>query len=351
MAYTTITKSSSFMNTKLYTGNGSNGLSISGVGFQPDLVWLKSRSAGSTEHHLMDVLRGWGTGSTDTPNISSNSNGASYNRNIFSSNNVNSDGFELNDYSDTNANGGSFVSWNWKANGSSTVANNDGATTSNISHNSTAQFSIITYAGTGSATNIGHGLNGKPDCFITKAIDSSDWHMWNNSFGANDRIKINSTGAATSNTSIFPTVPDATKIYFGGGGDVNGSGVNYICYAWKNVPGFSQAGKYVGNGNATNSAFIYTGFKPKFVIIKVTSESDSWFMHDDKRDGYNDDNEYLFPDLTNAEGSNVNRIRLLSNGFQLPTTDKSHNKDGATYIYLAFGQTIVGTNNVPATAR
>jgi len=86
-------------------------------------------------------------------------------------------------------------------------------------------------------------------------------------------------------------------------------------------------------------------------MIKVTSEADSWFMHDDKRDGYNDDNEYLFPDLTNAEGSNVNRIRLLSNGFQLPTTDKSHNKDGATYIYLAFGQTIVGTNNVPATAR
>ena len=149
-----------------------------------------------------------------------------------------------------------YVAWNWKANGSSTTTNNDGTITSYISHNSTAKFSIIKYTGTGSNTNIGHGLGGTPDYFITKALDASDWHVWCNNFPLQKRIKLNNQAGWNTNTSIFASLPDATKIYFGMVVMLMEVVLNYICYAWKNVTGFSKAGSYIGNGNTDGHLFI-----------------------------------------------------------------------------------------------
>jgi len=342
MAYTTINKSTDNFEAKMYTGNGGT-QSITGLGFQPDLTWCKGRSV-AEHHNLYDAVRGvtkplytnlnYGEG-TVTDSLTA----------------FNSDGFSIGANAYINTNSATFASWNWKANGSSTVTNNNGATTSYVSHNSTSQFSIIKYTGTGSATNIGHGLSGTPDCFITKGYSgATDWHLWNNSFTVNQRIKINSTGAISSNTSIFPTLPDATKIYLGSGGDVNQSGIVYICYAWKNVNGYSKFGSYIGNGNA-DGTFVYTGFKPAFVLIKVTSTTNDWEIHDNKRGSSNVINAILQPNLNAAESTSNREIDFLSNGFKLRNSGSQNNNSGGTYIYMAFGQSIVGSNNVPATAR
>jgi hypothetical protein len=347
MAYTTINKSSDYFNNKIYTGTGSS-QAITGVGHQPDLVWIKQRT-GSTEHILTDAVRGV----TKALNTNDNTAEDAISNALTA---FGTDGFTVGGNNSTGAGSGSkYASWNWKANGSSTVTNNDGANVSYVSYNSTSQFSIIRYAGTGSATNIGHGLNGTPDCFITKSLSASDWHLWNNSFTANQRIKINSTGGVTTNTSIFPTLPDATRIYFGTGGDVNQSGVQYICYAWKNVTGYSKFGSYVGNGNA-DGVFIYTGFKPAFVMVKKTSSTSGWYMNDTARDPFNGqygNDASLFANTNGAEftSSSLN-IDMLSNGFKLVTTNSEVNGDTYTYIYMAFASApLVGSNNVPATAR
>ena len=340
MAYTTINKHTAYFNTKLYTGNAST-QSITGVGFQPDMVWTKSRG-NQNNHNIYDAVRG------ATKRVYPNSNSAeATTTNTLTS--FDSDGFSLGDQDNVNASGITMASWNWKANGSSTTTNNDGATTSYISHNSTSQFSIIKYTGTGSATNIGHGLNGKPDFFITKALGSSDWHVWCNNFPNQKRIKLNSTGGWSTNSSIFASLPDATKIYFGGGGDVNGSGVDYICYAWKNVTGFSQAGSFIGNDNS-NGTYCYTGFKPQFVFYRNVSQTENWEIADATRSPSNIGKKIIYANLSNAEVT-TNRLDILSNGFKARINNTANNGNGDVIIYLAFGQSLVGSNNVPCTAR
>jgi len=339
MAYTTINKSSEHFNTKLWTGNGSAGHAITGVGHQPDLTWIKVRNQ-TGDHGLWDSVRGV------SKRLQSNENSAETTTSGVTS--FNTDGFTMG--TSYNGSGNPYASWNWKANGSSTTTNNDGATTSYISHNSTGKFSIIKYTGTGSATNIGHGLGGTPDYFIVKARSASDWHVWCNNFPAQKRIKLNSTGGWSTNTSIFASLPDATKIYFGSGGDVNGSGVEYICYAWKNVTGFSKAGSYKGNGNADGS-FVYTGFKPTFLFYRNVSATENWEMADTQRSPENlDDKLILYANANNADVSTT-RFDFLSNGFKARSTNTAVNASGNEYIYLAFGQSIVGSNNIPATAR
>jgi len=355
MAYTTINKSTAYFDTKLYSGNGGT-QTITGLGHQPDLTWVKSRNT-TDGHSLQDSVRGYGS----TTKLASydnsgenNPSGGSYGNYGYQSA-ATSDGFTMvagSTPGQNNKSGNNYVAWNWKANGSSTTTNNDGATTSYISHNSTGKFSIIKYTGTGSDTNIGHGLGGTPDWFITKALSASDWHVWCNNFPAQKRIKLNSTGGWNTNSSIFASLPDATKIYFGGGGDVNGSGVNYICYAWKNVTGFSKAGVYDGNsGNNGTAPFVYTGFKPKFLIIRNVSQTSAWQTYDAERLGYNDKNYELRPNETAGEGSTTDYVDFLSNGFKLRHQSTGVNQNGDEFIYLAFGQTLVGSNNVPCTAR
>ena len=345
MAYTNINKSSLHMNTKLYTGNGSAGHAITNVGFEPSLTWIKKRS-GSSDQILTDAVRGAGY------NIKSNDTASQGNdTNDISS--FNSDGFTLGVNSRTNGSGATLASWNWKANGQGSANTAGSINTTYTSVNTTAGFSISKYNGTGSNATIGHGLGVAPNFIIVKRIDgASGWYVYHSSLGATQRLSLNETDATSSDNSAWnDTAPTNALINLGSSSTTNKNGGTMVAYAFADVTGYQKASSYVGNGSSSAPPFIYTGFKPKFVMVKNTSQADSWFMHDDKRDGYNDDNEYLRAETSSAESSGINRIRLLSNGFQVPTTDKSHNVSGNTYVYYAVGQTLVGTNNVPCTAR
>ena len=346
MAYTTIPKSTDYFNTKLYTGNAT-GRTISGVGFQPDWSWIKNRSD-TSGHRLLDAVRG------ATKELISNATNAEATE-AQSLQSWNSDGFVLGTAAGVNANTNNFVSWNWKANGAGS-ANTDGSiNTTYTSANTTSGMSIIKYTGTGSAgATIGHGLGIKPSMIIIKNLSTTqDWIVYTQSLTATKILYLNQTGAFNDNNVFFnDTEPTTSLITLGSNSSVNGSGNSHVAYCFSDVQGYSKQGSYIGNGSATSPPFIYLGFKPAFVLLKNTTQADSWFLHDSKRDGFNDDNEYLRPNLTAAESSGINRIRLLSNGFSVPTTDKSHNVSGNVYIYMAFAENpFVSSTGIPATAR
>ena len=351
MAYTTINKSADHFNLKKYTGTGSNGNAVTGIGFQPNLIWIKD-TVNAYSHRLYDSTRGVNSAiSTD------NNSGASQYSAYGQLESIDSDGFTVGQGSSSGAamndSGDEHISFCWKA-GSSTSSNSDGDVTSTVSVNSTAGFSIVKWTNSGNAGWVGHGLGTVPHWILIKSLDSSAssitaWvnyhHKINTSSPEDYTSYLNGTDARIDNPVFNDTAPTSTKFRFD-----SGDTTDYIAYCFAEKKGYSKMGRYIGSGSSTQS-FIYTGFRPRFIIVKCLSESDDWFMHDDLRDGYNDDNEWLFPSSSSAEGTNVNRIRLLSNGFQVPTTDKSHNKSGNEYMYIAFGQSIVGSNNVPATAR
>ena len=343
MAYTTINKSTDHFNTKLYTGNGST-QSISSVGFQPDWTWTKKRN-GTTGHRLVDAVRGVTKAlfSNGTNAESTEANGLT----AFAS-----DGYALGTDGNYNNSSDTYVSWNWKANGQGS-SNTDGSiNTTYTSANTTAGFSICKWSGTGANATIGHGLSAVPKMIITKSLATSSWCVYHESLGNTKTLFLESNGTGNTHIAYYNNTSPTSSVFTVGTDDaVNHSGNDMIAYCFAEVIGFSKFGSYIGNDSSGNPSFIYTGFKPKFVIVKNTSQSDEWFIHDDKRDGFNDDNEYLFASVTNAEGSNVNRIRLFSNGFNVATTDKSHNANGNNYVYMAFGQSVVGSNNVCATAR
>ena len=340
MAYTTINKSTAHFNTKLYTGNNST-QSITGVGFQPDFSWFKSRGT-TAYHNLYDAVRG------ATKIIQSNTNSAEQ---TFSDGltSFDSDGFSLGSRDDTNGASYSMVSWNWKANGSGS-ANTDSSINSAVSVNTTAGFSVVTYTGTGSAGSVGHGLGVKPDWIISKNTSSGDWNVYHDSFSAQERIKLNSSAAKNTNASIFSSLPTNQVVNIGTGGDINTSGNTHLFYCFASITGYSKFGSYTGNTNNGDGTFVYTGFKPAFIMVKNTARSQNWSMHDSKRPGYNEVNQRLQANLSDAEASN-NKVDLLSNGFKWRTNDGDTNGYAEQHIYMAFGQSLVGSNNVPCTAR
>ena len=346
MAYTTINKSSEYFNTVLYTGNGSTN-AITGVNFQPDLVWIKGRDS-AYYHQLVDVIRG-----VNKP-IRSNLSAAEATLSD-SFNSFDSDGFTLGGDGDTdnfNNSGQNYVAWNWLANGSG-ASNTDGSITSTVSANTTSGFSVVSYTGTGSNASIGHGLGTIPHFLIFKKTNEAgfSWFCYHRSLGAGKFILLDTTGAEQSSTSIWQnTTPTSSLITLGGDGGVNGSGGTYICYAFAEKKGYSKFGSYTGNGNA-DGTFVYTGFAPAFVMIKMTSGSDSWFMYDNKRSPFNVRGKYLVADGSGTD-SNANAFDFVSNGFKIRTTASSFNGSGSSYIYMAFAENpLVGTNGVPATAR
>jgi len=351
MAYTTINKSGDYFNTKLYSGNDTSGHAITGVGFQPDWTWIKCRTH-TEDHNLYDAVRG--AQKSLVPNSTQVEGDYSTVLQSF-----NTDGFTVGTSGWVNDNGKTYASWNWKANGAGS-ANTNGSINSTVSVSATSGFSIVKYTGNGTAgATVGHGLGAIPKMIIIKGLTNTsaeNWRVFHNSV-SHGRLVLNDTDEI-ANSSDFGANGSGGTItqninYFtiGDNARVNGSGDEFIAYCFAEKQGYSKFGSYTGNGSSSSPTFIYTGFKPKFVIVKNTSQTDDWFMHDDKRDGYNDDNEYLFASANYVEGVTTNRIRLLSNGFSVPTTDKSHNVSGNNYIFMAFGQSLVGSNNVPCTAR
>tara|TARA_R110002033_G_scaffold168984_1_gene209108 strand:- start:48 stop:1079 length:1032 start_codon:yes stop_codon:yes gene_type:complete len=343
MAYTTISKSSDYFNTKLYTGNGGTN-AITGVGFQPDWLWLKKRNS-SANHFLFDAVRG------ASKELNSNNNEAEASpANYLSS--FNSDGFTIGSDSDINGNSDTFASWNWKANGAGS-ANTDGATASTVSANTTSGFSIVKYTGTGSQTTIGHGLGITPKMIIVKRLQNAeDFAVYHASNGAGTYQSLNTTEAKQTNANRFNVAPTSSVFTVNTHESVNFA-ENYIAYCFAEKQGFSKFSSYTGNGNA-DGTFIYTGFKPAFVMVKdSTSAGYNWLMYDNKRLGYNPDNKYLVANENYAEAGSTsdNAVDLLSNGFKFRTADQNSNRTN-TYIYMAFAEApLVGSNNTPCTAR
>ena len=345
MAYTTINKSGDYFNTKLISGNGGT-QSLTGVGFKPDFTWIKSRSR-VDPHSITDIVRGVAS----QLDSSLNSAPTTHSDAITS---FNSDGFSLGSQADVNRSGTTFASWNWLAGGSQGSSNTDGSiNTTYTSVNTTAGFSISQYTGTGSNATVGHGLGVAPKMIIVKCISQTDaWGVYHSSVGAGKYLKLNETSAESTATTVFPTAQTSSIFYLGDSGLVNGSGRTYIAYCFADVTGYSKFGSYTGNGS-TDGTFVYTGFKPAFVLQKnyTNNSSNDWTLADNKRPEYNEINKRMVPNNNDAEAQN-NEIDFLSNGFKIRREQSNTNSDGNTYFYMAFAEApLVGTNNVPCTAR
>ena len=345
MAYTTIDKSSLHFNTHLYSGNDTT--NNQQVGLTPDLVWVKCRNNATPSHYWVDKVRG------DKKYISSNATTAEQtDSNTFD---LVSGGFNLaggNGW--TNLTGRNYVSWNWKASNATAVSNTDGSITSTVSANTTSGFSIVQWVGTGVNATIGHSLGVAPKCIIVKKTSgSSAWSVYHEDVGNTKFLSLNSTAAETTGSTVWNNTSPTSSVFSVGTGDNgNASGATYIGYFFAEKKGFSKFGVYTGNENA-DGTFVYTGFKPAFVIIKNRgSAGKDWFMHDNKRLGYNPNNWGLQANLTNSEATNTVDLDLLSNGFKLRRNTAQLNHNGNYYIYMAFAEApLVGSNNVPCTAR
>tara|TARA_R110000822_G_scaffold84298_1_gene197952 strand:+ start:733 stop:1767 length:1035 start_codon:yes stop_codon:yes gene_type:complete len=344
MAYTTINKSSDYFNTKLYTGNGGT-QSITGVGFQPDFTWIKTRS-GTYKHLLVDAVRGV------TKHISTVNNAAE----IANSDNVTafaSDGFNLASDGNVNANSGTYASWNWRAATGAGSANTDGSINADASVNTTSGFSIVAYGGNGtSGATVGHGLGVIPKMIIVKRRNAvGGWIAYNETLGNTKIMELEEmAGSQTSSAAWNNTSPTSSVFTLGDYTSTNQSGGTYVAYCFAEKQGYSKFGSYIGNGNADGS-FIYTGFKPAYVMLKRTDTTAHWFVLDNKRNEFNVVDKLLYVNETYAEGTN-DFLDFTSNGFKLRTTNTGFNASGGTYIYMAFAEApLVGTNNVPATAR
>ena len=330
-------------NPVLYTGNGSDGHAITGVGFQPDLVWLKKRSA-SASNQLYDSSRGTGK------LLSSDSTAAeaTYSTVLQS---FDSDGFTLGTSAAINGSSATMVGWCWKANGGTTASNSDGSITSTVQANTAAGFSIITYTGDENAGTIGHGLSAKPDLIFFKSRDTTDdWGVYHSAIGATNALTGLSSSAGLYNYTIFNnTEPTTSVITLGAAGSVgryrnNKASTDYIAYCWHGVDGYSKFGKFEGNAN-NEGPYIYTGFRPRLLFIKNIDSSSPWGVYDTERPGFNDCDLAAWDEGT-APDNNIGAypLDILSNGFKLRTSNSTVNSSH-TWVFGAWGDVPFKYNN------
>ena len=353
MAYTTIKKPSDYFNTVTWTGTGDATTTVSGVSFQPDFTWIKNRNV-ADDHMLFDAVRGV------TKRLFSNSTGAE-GTDAQTLTSFDSDGFTTGNNRATGGDAGNgMVSWNWLAS-NTTASNTDGSITSTVSANTTSGFSIVSYTGNGSSTGsnvVGHGLGTTPSMIIIKARAGTNavngWYIFHKGLSANNNIRFDTGSQLTTSSfssGIINTSPTSTTFGFDSGTsllNINESGTTYIAYCFAEKKGFSKFGSYIGNGS-TDGPFIYTGFKPAFLILKRADSTSQWKIIDNKRLGYNPSNSDLYADSSEVENATT-QIDLLSNGFKIKVTSAALNSSGGSYIYMAFAEEpLVGDN--PATAR
>ena len=343
MAYTTINKSTEHFNTKLWSGNATDDRAISGLDFAPNWVWIKNRTD-TNSYALFDTVRG-ATKYIESDTTDAEATGATFLKSFTS------DGFTLGTAGRVNANSQNYVSWNWKANGAGS-ANTDGSISSTVSANTTSGFSIVSYTGTGSNATVGHGLGVAPDMLIFKSLDggAQSWFVLHKDLTSyTDRyLRLQDTVAEVT-YSMQTQVPTNSLLYLNSGGVGNGNS-GLICYAFASKQGYSKFGSYVGNGS-TDGTFVYTGFKPAFVIVKRTDTAQGWYMLDNKRNTFNPEDKYLEANDSDAEAT-FTFCDFLSNGFKAKTTGVGFNASGGTYIYMAFAENpFVTSTGIPTTAR
>ena len=345
-----INKPSDYFNTVLYTGDGAASKSITGVGFEPNFVWIKGRN-NADNNNLYDSVRGV------QKVLRSNLTDAevTYSNSLLS---FDTDGFTVGTHTPVNRSGGNIVSWNWLAGGTGS-ANTDGTISSTVSANTTAGFSIVSYTGNGTAgATVGHGLGATPAMFLIKRRDVGDgwivYHHKNTSAPETDHLRLDNTSATSDdNTKFNDTAPTSSVFSLGSDTSVNGSSSTFIAYCFAEKKGYSKFGSYTGN-NSADGTFIYTGFSPAFVLVRNTSAVAHWMIQDNRRSDANGDNpanKRILPSSNVAEATD-SPIDLLSNGFKIRSTGSYTNDSGNVYIYMAFAeQPLVGTNNIPCTAR
>ena len=337
---------SDFFNTKLYTGNAST-QSITGVGFQPDFTSIKRRD-GTYNHYAFDAPRGAGW------YIKPNQTAAQVDGSADHLTAWTSDGFNLGSTDGVNASGDTFASWNWKGGTTSGIATN-GSTTitpSAYSFSQTAGCSIIKYTGNGTAgAKLAHGLGAKPDFILIKGLDATtDWDVYHSGMGATQWLELNSTGSVSTSTNRWnDTEPDSVNITLGDSTHVNDSS-DFIAYCFSAKRGFSSFGTFTGNASATNGPFVYTGFRPGYVLVKVLNYTAAWIMFDSKRLGYNLQNKVFTPN-TNAVEEAAWMSDIYSNGFKPFSSDPAIN-GSYNYIYMSFAEfPIVSSNSKAGTGR
>jgi len=352
-----IADGSDYFNTVLYTGNGST-QSITGVGFQPDWVWMKSRTEGTanyTGHNVVqDAVRGTGTNTALVTNENYSESGTGYSNALTA---FNSDGFSLGARNQVNYNGDSFVAWNWLAGGSGS-SNTDGTVTSTVSANPSAGFSIATFtttlSGSGSQT-FGHGLGVAPSLVIVKARSQSySWGVYHKSLGATKLVYLDGTSGANTATFHFNNTAPTSSVVTLGYGSATGAAADRVAYCFAEVEGYSKFGSYAGNGNA-EGPFVWCGFRPALVIWKqATGANDRhWVIRDSVRDPDNPLQQTLYPSISTLEQTlTAQDVDFLSNGFKIKTTWDYLNTSNETYIFMAFAENPFGGSGVsPATAR
>ena len=362
MAYTAIDDPSAYFHIQLYVGNNPTGQSITNDAnagdFQPDWLWIKSRdtSGGSGVNFVQDSTRG-----TTKDLHTSNDEAEHTNSNMLGS--FDSDGFTIGSSASDNINKASdnYVAWQWKANGGTRTTNTESGDNPGGGYqaNTTAGFSIVDYTGTGSAGTMAHGLGAVPHVILFKARSeaSNDWavyHQGNTSAPETDFLRLNTNGATTDNSNFMnDTAPTSSVFTVNTGSKVNSDGETYIAYCFTEKQGYSKFGSYTGN-NAADGPFVYTGFKPAWVMTKRTDSTSSWFVFDNKRSPSNVVDDILFPNGNDAETTNSSSgaIDMLSNGFKIRGTNSNFNAASSTQIYMAFAEhPFVSSEGVPTTAR
>jgi hypothetical protein len=341
LAASTIPNGAAYFASTLYTGNGTNSPNAliitnsaynnAGTAFQPDFTWVKSRSLVS-DHILQDSVRGLSEFLvSDTTGAAQATGGGDVSA-------YTSTGFNIS-YNNTRDNqaAATYVAWQWQAGKGTTATNTNGSITSTVSANTTAGFSVVTYTGTGAAATIGHGLNVSPDLMIVKSRNtaSTSWAVYHSALGGTKYILLDSTAAAVTNSTEWNNLsPTSSLINVGGSGITSFSGRTYVAYCWNAVSGFSAFGSYTGNGS-TDGPFVYTGFRPRWLLLKDVPDATAWFMFDSSRDTYNVVGQYIQAQSSSAEATQAS-VDFLSNGFKLRVASDPNR--AVQYIYAAFAE-------------
>ena len=352
-----IADGSDYFNTLLYTGDGTAPRSLTGVGFQPDWVWVKARDQ-AWWHVLGDSVRG--SSGTNGLNLNTNDTAFEGDENSGHVESWDSDGFTVeqadsgaNPLVNVNNNGSPYVAWNWKAGGTAS-SNTAGTITTTVSASPSSGFSILTYTGNAtSGATIGHGLGVAPSWVIVKNRDSGTqpWRVYHSSLGATKALRFDIDTVQETDTAYWNnTAPSGTVITLGNDNSTNANGDKYIAYCFAEVEGYSKISEFTGNGS-TDGSFVYCGFKPSWILLRRYAASRNWYLYDAARNTFNVVGTNLFPDLPNAEGT-ADALDIVSNGFKMRTTNTSTNGSGDKILFVAFASNPFGGSGVsPATAR
>ena len=361
MAYTTVDDGSEYFTTTLWIGSGtSSGRSITNSAnagnFKPDWLWIKPRTGTNATHHqLYDSSRGVSKSLRSSDSVAEVASSAYGHVSAFDTNGFTSVAGSNNN-ENINENSSTFVAWQWKAYGGTTSSNDASATSvgtidSVIQANTTAGFSIVTYTGTGSNGTIAHGLGATPQMYWVKRRSAAEhWQVYSEEIGNNKYFQITTDGEITGSNRWNNTSPTSSVFSVGDHASVNGSSDTYVAYCFTDIKGYSKFGSYTGNGNA-DGAFVYTGFKHAWLLVKRTDSANHWLMFDIKRDIINVGEKWLWADTADAEATGI-YWDGLSNGFKARTNDPIINASGGTYVYMTFAEhPFVSSEGVPVTAR